>query len=598
MSIRLEQVSVREGDAAVLNDCTLTVAPGERFVLLGPEGAGKAALLRVIAGLCPLDHGRVLLRGRDVTRLPARLRGAAIVPSAPALFNSMSVVENIRFALGTRVPDGAERQRQADALLRMCAIETLAAQHPVRLSEAQRYRVAIARSLAHDPHLLLLDDPWAGLDLQESAELHAALDRARQRFGTTVLLTTTDPSAALRLADRIGVMSAGRVLETGEPDSLYLRPRTRFAARCLGDANFLPGHHGREGLRVGEQLFPHHEPASRAAPMGDVVVLVRPEDIALADAAGELRLPVAAFGQVERVEPAGQVQRLRVSCNRLGQPSGAAGDTSQPFTLLVTRPASAAREWPLVPGQQVAIGVRRVHELPTQLCSLWLLETAGGEASPLGKSGPVRALRAGMQVAPQRIDSRLTEGSLPATALCVASAWGQGGIDLASGVLGRGGRQVLLLREPDRALRQAVMLGQPSRAAREHMLGIGASLLRHLPMEAMLLVPDITRRIRGGRYRMLLDLRRMALERHGIDLRTEWLSGDVHSGLRARLRQAAGPVLLVLGLASPSAGQATLEWLGGVIDACPNVGAVLLTCARSATSPAASLAVPEHRAVA
>lgn len=598
MSIRLEQVSVRELDEAVLHDCTLTVASGERFVLLGPEGAGKAALLRVIAGLCPLDHGRVLLRGRDVTRLPARLRGAAIVPSAPALFNSMSVVENIQFALGSRVVVGAERQRQADEILRVCGVESIAAQHPVRLSAAQRYRVAIARSLAHDPHLLLLDGPCAALDLQESGELHATLNHARRSFGTTVLLTTTDPSAALRLADRIGVMSAGRILETGEPDSLYRSPRTRFAARCLGGANFLSGHRGREGLRLGEQLFSGCAPARRVAPMGDVAVLVRPEDIVLADAAGELPCPVAAFGRVERVEPAAQSQRLRVSCGALGQQSGAAGGAPQPVTLLVTRPAIAAREMPLVPGQQVVIGIRRVHELPTQLCSLWLLDTADGGTSPLGKSWTVRTLQAGMQVTSHPTATGLPDSGLPATALCVASAWGHPGINLARGVMERGARQVLLLRDPDRALQQAMLLGQPSRAAREHMLGIGASLLRHLPMEATLLVPDITRRIRGGRYRMLLDLRRMALEGHGIDLRTELLSGDEPSGLRTRLRQALGPVLLVLGLTSPAAGYATLEWLGNVLDTSPSVGAVLLTCARAAPSGAASLRMPEHRAVA
>jgi hypothetical protein len=377
-----------------------------------------------------------------------------------------------------------------------------------------------------------------------------------------------------------------------------LRPRTRFAARCLGEANFLPGHRGREGLRLGEQLFPQRAPATRDPPMGDVAVLVRPEDIALAPAGGERRWPAAACGRIERVVPAGQSQRLLVSCDRARHPSDGDGGALASFTLLVTRPAAAAREMPLVPGQQVAIGFRRVHEMPTQLCSLWLLESSGSDASPLGQCRIVRALGARMQVTPQPMDVRLPGCSLPGTALFVAAAWGQRGMDVAKEVLERGGRQVLLLRDPERVLRQAMVLGQPSRAARDHMLGIGASLLRHLPMEAMLLVPDISRRIRGGRYRMLLDLRRMALERHGIDLRTELLSGDVRSGLRAQLRHNAGPVLLVLGLTTPAAGQATLEWLGGVINAFPNVAAVLLTCARSTSSPADILPVPAPRAVA
>jgi len=600
VSIRLEQVSVHEGDNVLLNDCTLSIASGERFVLLGPEGAGKGLLLRVIAGFCPVDHGRVLLDGRDVTRVPARLRDVGIVLREPALFNRMSVVENVAFALGSQGVPAPERDRRARELLELTALEALGGHYPARLSAAQRYRTAVARALARAPRLLLLEDPCAGLDPHELEELQATLERARQSFQATVLFTTAEPTAAVRLADRMGVMSAGRVLETGSPEALYLRPRTRFAASSLGAANLLTGQLERDGVRLGGQLFPLADPPPVRAMPSYATVLVRPEDVALATTTDGLPGQVVATGIVARVERCGQSQRLHVSCEGLGLNAGDTTDAEvNSISILVMRPAAQARLAPLAPGQRVVIGVRRIHVLSSQLCSLWLATGPGTDTRALAGSRVVGALRAGMQVAPSLVSALRPGAVLPPTALCVVSGWGREGVEAVHHLLELGARQVLLLRDPDRPLRQMWMRSQPARAARETMLSVGASLLRYLPMEATLLVPDLPRPVRGGRYRMLLDLRRAALDHHGLDLRTELQPIDLQPALRARLRQASGPVLLALGAVSPAGAREVLApVMEMLIDRTP-LGALLITCAPTRTqSAAASMAEAGHRAVA
>lgn len=600
VSIRLEQVSVHEGDNALLNDCTLSIASGERFVLLGPEGAGKGLLLRVIAGFCPIDHGRVLLHGRDMTRVPARLRDVGAVLREPALFNRMSVAENVAFALGSQAVPPAERDRRVRELLELTALDALGGRYPARLSAGQRYRTAIAGSLARAPRLLLLEDPCAGLDPHELEDLQATLARARQRFQTTVLMTTAEPTAAVRLAGRIGVMSAGRVLETGDPESLYLRPRTRIAASSLGTANLLTGQLERDCVRLGGQLFPLADPPPVRAMQSYATVLVRPEDVALAATADGLPGQVVATGTIERIERSGQSQRLHVSCEGLGLDPGDTSDASvNSISMLVMRSAAQTRLAPLAPGQRVVIGLRRIHVLRSQLCSLWLAARSGTDTKALAVSRVVGALRAGMQVPPCFVAALMPGVVLPPTALCVVSGWGREGVEAVHHLLELGARQVLLLRDPDRPLRQMWMRSQPARAARATLLSVGASLLRYLPMEATLLVPDLPRPVRGGRYRMLLDLRRAALDDHGLDLRTELQPIDLQPTLRTRLRQASGPVLLALGAVSPACAREVLApVMELLIDRTP-LGALLITCARTRTQPAAaSTAEAGHRAVA
>ncbi|HRP07821.1 MAG TPA: ABC transporter ATP-binding protein [Gemmatimonadales bacterium] len=580
MSIRLEQVSAHSGDHALLRDCSLEVAAGQRCVLLGREGSGKSSLIRVIAGAVPADHGRVLLFGREVTRVPAGQRPVSVVYRQPALFNRMTLLENVVFALGQRQPSVAARRRQAEELLGLVDLSVIADRYPAQVSGAERVRAAMARALGHDARVLLLESPADELAQRERQDLHAALDRIRQQLGTTVLLATADPDVALSLGDSIAVMSAGRVLEVGDPESLYLRPRTRFAARALGVANLLPGQSGREGVRVGNQLFPTAVAGRARGLAGEVTVLVRPEDVALTGRPSESPPPPAGSGVIERIETFGSIQRLHIARHTLGPESRLAVSAMPVPPLVVTRSASAAQAQVLVAGQDVAIEIRRIHVLPSQLGSLWICDGVGGDAESLARCRTVAELAAGMQLSPRPISVIPPGAALPSTGLCVTAGWGPRGVEAATRLLERGARQVLLLREPDRPANQMLMLAQSARAAREHMLSIGASVLRYLPMEAAMLVPDLHRPIRGGRYRMLLDLRRAALEHHGIDMRTELAGSDPCAGLAARLRRAEGQVLLVLGMASPRAARRMLDRVGAALGTARHLGAVLVTCAR------------------
>lgn len=598
MSIRLEQVSVHQGQRALVRDCTLEVAEGERFALLGPEGSGKGALLRAISGTLPADHGRVLLAGRDVTRLPAGQRQVGIVCRPLALFHRMTVLENVEFALAQHPFPAGERRFRAAELLALAGLSHAASRGPGQLGAGEHYRAAVARALGQHARILLLEAPAGGFAPRALRELRLVLDRVRQQLGTTVLIATADPEAAMRLGDSIGVMSAGRVLEVGDPESLYLRPRTRCAARALGIANFLPGQCGRDGIRIGAQWFPAGETAGPRANAGEVTVLVRPEDVALADSPAGLLVPRAGSGRIERIEASGRVERVIVTRHGLG-PEHDPGEPVSPAPVLVaSRVIGTDEAPPLAVGQQVEFGMRRIHVLPSQLCSLWLYDAAGGEAAALARRRAVLDLSSGTQLVPRLVAALPDGAEMQGTALCVVAGWGTRGIEAVAALLERGARQVLMLREADRPGTRMLMLPQSSRAAREHMLSVSASVLRCLPMEAEMLLPDLPRPIRGGRYRMLLELRRAALDRHGIDVRTEIVTGDPLAGLAARLARAGGPSLLVLGSPSARAARQSLERLKPVLATMHAAGGVLVTCARFKSGARAPSLEAGHRDVA
>ncbi len=240
MSITLEQVSKDYDDANALADVTAQIGDGELFVLLGPSGSGKSTLLRAIAGLTPLDHGRIVLHGRDVTNLGARDREVGFVFQNYALFRHMSVADNVEFALRARRVRAAARKRRRE-LLDLVALQGYEARLPSELSGGQQQRVALARALAHEPRVLLLDEPFGALDAKIREELRRAIREIQRAVGITTMLVTHDQEEAFSMADRIGVMDRGRLQEVGEPRSLYERPGTRFVATFLGAANLLLG---------------------------------------------------------------------------------------------------------------------------------------------------------------------------------------------------------------------------------------------------------------------------------------------------------------------------------------------------------------------
>jgi sulfate transport system ATP-binding protein len=237
MSILLDQITKRYQGTPVVNDVSLEIAEGEFFVLLGPSGSGKSTLLRAIAGLTGVDHGRISLHGRDVTHMSTKDRQVGFVFQNYALFRHMTVADNIEFALRVRRVKPADRLARRKELLRLVALEGMDNRLPSQLSGGQQQRVAVARALAHKPSVVLLDEPFGALDAKIREELRTSLRQVQRELGITIILVTHDQEEAFALADRIGVMNLGRLLEVGRPDELYTRPATRFVATFLGAAN-------------------------------------------------------------------------------------------------------------------------------------------------------------------------------------------------------------------------------------------------------------------------------------------------------------------------------------------------------------------------
>src|SRR6187397_2772764 len=283
MSIVLDQVTKRYQAQAVVNDVSLNVRQGEFLVLLGPSGSGKSTLLRAVAGLTEVDHGRVSLHGRDVTHVNARERQVGFVFQHYALFRHMTIGENIEFALRVRRVKGAERRARRKELLKLVALEGMDDRLPAQLSGGQQQRVAVARALAHRPEVLLLDEPFGALDAKIREEFRRTIRQVQRELGITTVLVTHDQEEAFALADRIGVMNLGRLLEVGQPHDLYAQPATRFVATFLGAANLLLAQQGPEGLRFGST--PVDATVRQPLPTGrehEVVTVLRPEEIELA----------------------------------------------------------------------------------------------------------------------------------------------------------------------------------------------------------------------------------------------------------------------------------------------------------------------------
>jgi sulfate transport system ATP-binding protein len=242
--IDIRNVTRTFGGFVALNDISLSIGQGELVALLGPSGSGKTTLLRIIAGLDFADRGSVVFNGIDATGLAAREREVGFVFQHYALFRHMSVAENISFGLRVRPratrPAKEEIRRRVHELLRLVQLEGLHDRYPNQLSGGQRQRVALARALAIEPKVLLLDEPFGALDARVRKELRAWLRRLHSELGITGVFVTHDQEEALEVADRVVVMSQGRVEQVGSPSDIYDHPANPFVYQFLGNTNALP----------------------------------------------------------------------------------------------------------------------------------------------------------------------------------------------------------------------------------------------------------------------------------------------------------------------------------------------------------------------
>ena len=388
MSIVLTDLTKHYGSQLVVSHVSLEIEEGELFVLLGSSGSGKSTILRLIAGLVPPDAGRIELNGIDVTELAPQQRGVGFVFQNYSVFRHMTAAQNIEFGLRIRGEPAGERHRRVEQLLELVGLVGLGDRFADQLSGGQLQRVALARALAYRPAVLLLDEPFGALDVKIRAQLRQSLKEIQDQLGVTTILVTHDQDEAFELADRIGVLEHGHLVEVAAPEALYHRPRSEYAGSFVGGGNMLVGRVEAGQIRLGSAVWPFPAGAPQHAEAAPVRVLFRPETVVLNEGPfPESRgVFVLGRGQVGSSVFAGPSQRLRLEIEglqgvRLLAPTVPYGEDKTIIeALLPSRSPLRLAE----PGQDLWVGVLEFHVLePSGLKVLILWDPAPPGAAAL-----------------------------------------------------------------------------------------------------------------------------------------------------------------------------------------------------------------------
>lgn len=310
MSITLEHIDKSFGTFQALHGIDLDIPDGELIGLLGPSGSGKTTLLRIIAGLESADGGRILFHGEDVTRRHVRERRVGFVFQHYALFRHMTVAQNIAFGLDVlprkQRPSAAEIRQRVGNLLEMVQLSHLADRFPAQLSGGQKQRIALARALAMQPQVLLLDEPFGALDARVRKDLRRWLRSLHDELNFTSVFVTHDQEEALELSDRVVVMSAGRIEQVDTAEALYAKPDSRFVFDFLGHVNVLHGDLTGDRLASGDAWVRLPEAATAS---GEAQLYLRPHEVRLQlSAVDHAQLPL----QVEAINLIGAEVRLEL----------------------------------------------------------------------------------------------------------------------------------------------------------------------------------------------------------------------------------------------------------------------------------------------
>jgi sulfate transport system ATP-binding protein len=288
MSIEVKNLVKRFGQTTVCDNLNLNIPSGELVALLGPSGSGKTSLLRIIAGLETPDSGSVLFNGEDATHVAVRERQVGFVFQHYALFGHMTIFENVAFGLRVRPkatrPSDAQIKAKVTELLKLVQLDWIADRYPHQLSGGQRQRIALARALAVEPKVLLLDEPFGALDAKVRKELRRWLRRLHDEMHITSVFVTHDQEEAMEVADRIVVMNQGHIEQEGTPDQVYDHPATPFVLQFLGDVNLFHGRDHAQGAVAA---------STAAAAEADAVSYVRPHEIQVLAHAEAGSLPVS-----------------------------------------------------------------------------------------------------------------------------------------------------------------------------------------------------------------------------------------------------------------------------------------------------------------
>jgi ABC-type Fe3+/spermidine/putrescine transport system ATPase subunit len=317
--IDIRQVRKNFGPVIAVRDVDLRVEAGEFFTLLGPSGCGKTTLLRMVAGFCPLDGGEIWIGGRRVDRIPPYRRNTGMVFQNYAVFPFLSVFDNVAYGLRARGMPRQDIQDRVRRCLEMVQLQAYAARMPHQLSGGQLQRVAIARCLAIEPEVLLLDEPLSNLDAKLRVQMRAEIRRLQQALKITALYVTHDQEEALVLSDRLAVMCGGVIQQVGRPSEVYHQPADAFTAGFMGSTNLLRGRmvrhtQNRTVVAVGDQEI--LLPLIRRLAGGEILFCLRPEAIRLVQGVPPPEGMEALAAEVGRVEFLGSSTRYEVAVGK------------------------------------------------------------------------------------------------------------------------------------------------------------------------------------------------------------------------------------------------------------------------------------------
>jgi iron(III) transport system ATP-binding protein len=314
--VEARAISLAFGDTRVLRDIDVVIEPGEFFALLGPSGCGKSTLLRLIAGFNQAQRGQLLIDGEEVSQVPPWKRNVGMVFQSYALWPHMTVAQNVAFGLEERKlprPEVEARVRQA---LELVGLEALAARRPGQLSGGQQQRVALARTLAIEPRVLLLDEPLSNLDAKLRVHMRRELLAMQRKLGITTIFVTHDQEEAMTTADRIAVMNEGVIQQVGSPVELYDRPVNRFVAEFVGTINLLPATLSGESLECSLGRIGRAALGQAVLGEGEVLMALRPHSLQILEAdnprRGDRQDLLWHDGQVIEREFLGEFIRYRV----------------------------------------------------------------------------------------------------------------------------------------------------------------------------------------------------------------------------------------------------------------------------------------------
>ncbi len=312
VSVECIGVGLAYGTHQVLHDITLAIEPGEFFALLGPSGSGKSTLLRLIAGFNQANRGRLLVDGRDISRVPPHARNIGMVFQSYALWPHMSVYDNVAFGLVERRIARSEIKRRVGEALALVDLTDYAQRRPNQLSGGQQQRVALARTLVIEPQVLLLDEPLSNLDKSLREQMRLELKRLQRALGITTIFVTHDQEEAMTTADRMAVLDAGVLQQVGPPRALFDTPSNRFVAEFVGSTNLIAGHYdATRGVFVTEGLG---DIPVRSSAEGNVLS-IRPH--ALTIAAGRGATGIWFDAEVQESEFLGEFTRYQMRVGRV-----------------------------------------------------------------------------------------------------------------------------------------------------------------------------------------------------------------------------------------------------------------------------------------